>query len=226
MYALDSMTKVGIKNKNGESLKAGDLLPIAYTEEEVNSIKEIIGMLYGYYNHEEKTSFQAGAYAKLFMEFKTYLVGEIKHYFALPNSKTSIGKIEHITDGIPTKEHPNGSPLYVYHDPVGDIDIYTTDSVDKEGNPLRPLYGWVAHPIEGLINSTLLCVRDLWTEEGRARLRANKQRRANAEAFLLRMLLANLLAALLALIFKPKNAGSEKELVDAANLSMHLAGMV
>jgi len=56
-WALASMTKAGIKNKNGLQLQYGDMLPIAYTVEEVNSIKELTGMLYGYYNHEEKTGF-------------------------------------------------------------------------------------------------------------------------------------------------------------------------
>jgi hypothetical protein len=57
------MTKAGITKPDGSTLKYGDMLPIAYTVEETNSIKELTGMLYGYYNHEERTSFQTGTYS-------------------------------------------------------------------------------------------------------------------------------------------------------------------
>jgi hypothetical protein len=63
LWALQSFEKAGIKNENGQPLKEGDNLPIAYTVEETNSIKETTGMLYGYYNHEERTSSQTGAYS-------------------------------------------------------------------------------------------------------------------------------------------------------------------
>jgi hypothetical protein len=79
------------------------------------------------------------------MAFKTYIVGELKYYFALPNSKTSVGKVGHITDGIPTKEHPNGSPLYIQKDVATGLEIYTTEAFDKNGNANRPHYGWVAN---------------------------------------------------------------------------------
>ena len=132
---MQSFEKAGIKNPDGTPLKEGDDLPIAYTVEETNSIKEITGMLYGYYNHEERTSFQTGTYSQLFMAFKTYIVGELKYYFGLPNGKTSVGKVGHITDGIPTKEHPNGSPLYIQKDGATGLEIYTTEAFDKNGNP-------------------------------------------------------------------------------------------
>lgn len=213
-WALDSMTKAGITKPDGLTLKYGDMLPIAYTVEETNSIKELTGMLYGYYNHEEKTSFQTGTYSHLFMAFKTYLAGELKHYFALPNAKTSMGKVTHITDGIPTKEHPNGSPLYIQYDEVTDIEIYTTEQYDKSGKPNKPHYGWVASPQEGLVTSLLICIGDVFTEKGRQDLRTNKRRRQNAELFLFRAILFGLFASLFALLLK----GADDE--TAAGLSI------
>lgn len=177
LWALQSFEKAGIRNPDGTPLKEGDNLPIAYTVEETNSIKEITGMLYGYYNHEERTSFQMGTYSQLFMAFKTYLVGELKYYFALPNSKTSVGKVGHITDGIPTKEHPNGSPLYIKTDPHTGLEIYTIEPVDKDGKPNRPHYGWIADQSEGLFTSFLVCLGDIFTSKGRQDLMNNKKRR-------------------------------------------------
>lgn len=225
-YALDSFNKVGIKNRNGQALKYGDLLPIAYTVEETNSIKEITGMLYGYYNHEEKTSFQTGTYSQLFMAFKTYLAGELKYYFALPNGKTSVGKIAQITDGIPTEEHPEGSPLYIQHDDVTDLDIYTTEKYDKNGNANDPYYGWTSNQIEGLITSTIICLGDIFTERGREDLRTNKRRRKNAEMFLLRMLIALLLGSLGILIKAKNDSKEQKDAQKGLNLTLNVLNKV
>lgn len=202
LWALQSFEKAGIKNENGQPLKEGDDLPIAYTVEETNSIKETTGMLYGYYNHEERTSFQTGTYSQLFMAFKTYIVGELKYYFALPNSKTSVGKVGHITDGIPTKEHPNGSPLYIQKDSITGLEIYTTEAFDKNGNANRPHYGWVANQSEGLFTSFLICLGDLFTSEGRKDLATNKERRQRMELFLIRAIIFALLASLFASLKK------------------------
>lgn len=211
-WALDSMTKAGIRNKNGQPLRYGDMLPIAYTVEETNSIKELTGMLYGYYNHEEKTSFQTATYSHMFMAFKTYLAGELKHYFALPNAKTSMGKVAHITDGVPTNEHPEGSPVYIHYDPVLDIETYTLDKFDANGNPNKPHYGWVASPQEGLVTSLLICIGDVFTEKGRQDLRTNKRRRQNAELFLLRSILFGLFASLFAMLLKGADDDTAKSL--------------
>lgn len=196
LWALQSFEKAGIKKPDGTPLKEGDDLPIAYTVEETNSIKEITGMLYGYYNHEERTSFQTGTYSQLFMAFKTYIVGELKYYFGLPNSKTSVGKVGHITDGIPTKEHPNGSPLYIQKDNNTGLEIYTTEAFDKNGNPNTPHYGWIGDPSEGLFTSFLICLGDIFTSKGRKDLMTNKRRRQRAELFLIRAIIFALLAAL------------------------------
>lgn len=199
-YALQAFQQIGITNKDGSALKEGDDLPMAYTPQETNSLKEVVGMLYGYYNHEEKTSFQMGTYANLFMAFKTYLAGELKHYFALPNGKTSRGKIAQITDGIPTAEHPEGSLLYEKEDPETGLITYVTNEYNEDGTINRPHMGWVANPTEGLVTSLLICMGDCFSAKGREDLRTNKARRRNAELFLLRMLIMSLFASVIALL--------------------------
>lgn len=211
IYCLESFVKAGFKKADGTAYKYGDKLPIAYTVNETNSIKEITGMLYGYYNHEEKTGFQAGTYAHLFMSFKTYLAGELKYYFALPGGKSSIGKIAHMTDGIPTEQYPNGTPLYRQWDEVSETFITTTDVFNKEGQPNEPIYGWVGDTKEGLVTSLLMCIGDIFSEEGRKDLRENKARRRNAEIFLLRLLFQAIFGTILALLL----TGGEDEDVDA-----------
>lgn len=222
--ALLEFQQLGITKKDGTPLVNGEDLPMAYTPKEVNSLKEVVGMLYGYYNHEEKTSFQTGTYANLFMAFKTYLVGELKHYFALPNGKTSRGKYIHITDGIPTKEHPEGSPLYEKTDEETGLVTYTTDHYNADGSENAAHIGWTATPTEGLLVSFLACGADCFTARGREDLRTNKARRRNAELFLLRMLWGSVIAAVLAMLFVGDDDADETTL--AAQYALDIAQKV
>lgn len=220
-YNLQSMIEAGLTNPDGTPLKFGDDLPIAYTPKETNSIKELTGMLYGYYNHEEKTSFQTGTYSQLFMAFKTYLAGEIKHYFALPNANTSRGKVAQLTDGIPTESNPNGSLLWEQVDAETGLVKIVTNQFNEDGSENAPHVGWVATPQEGLFVSAMKCLADIFTEEGRKDLRTNKFRRRQAELFLIRMLMASVFAALGVLIFG--NTDKDDEHAQAALYALDIA---
>lgn len=204
-WAIQSFIKNEFKNADGTLIKEGDPLPIAYTVEETNSIKEIVGMLYGYYNHEERTSFQTGSWSQLFLSFKTYLAGELKHYFALPNSKTSIGRVEHVKDAT-------GQLLYKKIDEATGVEFITTEDTGI------PYYNWTGHPIEGLITSTFMCGIDLFTKEGREDLKYNVRRRRNMEAFLLRMLIASLFGSIIAMLIKGSNKETDKSTKIALNM--------
>lgn len=111
------------------------------------------------------------------MSFKTYLAGEIKHYFALPNANTSRGKVTQLTDGIPTENNPNGSLLWEQVDTKTGLVKIVTNQFNEDGSENAPHVGWVASPQEGLFVSAMKCFADIFTEEGRKDLRTNKFRR-------------------------------------------------
>lgn len=220
-WAFDSLVKAGLTHPDGTPLQHGEDLPIAYTVEETNSVKELVGMIYGYYNHEEKTSFQTGSYANLFMAFKTYIVGELKHYFALPGGKTSIGKLAQMRDGIATKDNPEGSLLYEKEDEKSGLVTYVTNRYNEDGSENKPYLKWTAYPPEGIFTSCLICFGDIFTKQGREDLRKNKKRRKNAEIFLLRALFASLFGSIIALIF----SGSEKD-AKSTQMALNIASKV
>jgi hypothetical protein len=84
-------------------------------------MKELIGLLYGYFNHEEKSIFQSETFSSLFMAFKTYWNSEWRYYFGMPNKNTSRGKVEHAKD-------PEGNLLYEEIDEATGVKFITTNA--------------------------------------------------------------------------------------------------
>lgn len=190
MWALNEFQKENIPNLEGEPLKSGDKLPRAYTGKETNSMKELIGLLYGYFNHEEKSIFQSETFSSLFMAFKTYWNSEWRYYFGMPNKNTSRGKVEHAKD-------PEGNLLYEEIDEATGVKFITTNAQNSKGEDNRAIMDWVATPTEGIAISFTKCIADLFTAEGRERLKNNPQQRKNAYIFLFRMLYWGFIAALM-----------------------------
>lgn len=143
-----------INTKTGEKLKMGDDLPMAYTPKERNSIKEQIGSLYGYYDHEEKPLFQSDTWYNMFMQFTTYIPGELKRWFNT-GKNSSIGSYVQLKD-------EQGNLLYVYQDPETLLDKITTES-EIDGVKLQPYTKWEGHQVEGLMISLLKTCHDLCT---------------------------------------------------------------
>lgn len=194
-WSLNEFQKQGFTNAEGEPLKKGDPLPMGYTDKEVNSMKEIIGLLYGYFNHEEKNIFQSETFSALFMAFKTYWNAEWRYYFGLPNKNTSRGKLEYVRDA-------EGNILYSQEDENLGISFTTTKPsyINSKGEEVEntAIIDFTGTPTEGIAISFTKCLFDLFTPEGRERLKANPTQRKQAYIFLIRMLYWLLVGSLLA----------------------------
>lgn len=152
---MNDFIDAGFTNPDGSKLEMGQDLPMAYTPRERDSIKEQIGALYGYYDHEEKALGQSGTWYNLFMQFTTYLPGDVKRFFST-GKNSMVGSYVHIKDA-------EGNLLYVDQDPITHLDILTTESVNKEGKELQPYTKWEGHQVEGLFISLLKTCHDLAT---------------------------------------------------------------
>lgn len=194
-WSLNEFQKQGFTNAEGEPLKKGDPLPMGYTDKEVNSMKEIIGLLYGYFNHEEKNIFQSETFSALFMAFKTYWNAEWRYYFGTPNKNTSRGKLEYVRDA-------EGNILYSQEDENLGISFTTTKAsyINSKGEEVEntAIVDFTGTPTEGIAISFTKCLFDLFTPEGRERLKANPTQRKQAYIFLIRMLYWLLVGNLLA----------------------------
>ena len=102
---MNDFIDAGFTNPDGSKLEMGQDLPMAYTPRERDSIKEQIGALYGYYDHEEKALGQSGTWYNLFMQFTTYLPGDVKRFFST-GKNSMVGSYVHIKDA-------EGNLLYV-----------------------------------------------------------------------------------------------------------------
>lgn len=137
-------------NDSGQSVayskdpKNWGMIPDPYTTQQLNSLKEQIGMMYGFYNHEERDYAAFASYKRWYMQFMTWLPGELRRYFA-SGTESSVGKVTHLTD-------VEGKLLYWKRLSDG-TRVKITESVDENGNQLEPVYGWQAHPVVGLFIS-------------------------------------------------------------------------
>lgn len=184
---LQQLKKEGFKYlETGENGQFSIDLPVAYSQQEMNSFKEQVGMLFGYYSHEERTSVQKGLYWFLQTQFQTFLPGQWKYYFAPGNIDSSVGKTMHMVDPI-TKEG-----LY-YKNEEGLVKI-VKESELALSERTNPVYQFVHEPVEGVCISTLKTLNEIcsgkWDSEN------NKDRHRRAGLFLFNFLLSLMLKAL------------------------------
>lgn len=125
-----------------------DALPDAYTSKQLMAIKEQIGMLYGMYDHQEKTSFENQTWWQLMTAMLTYLPGEIHKYFMKPG-QSSIGAYRQLS---------NDKGELLYFDENGNI---TTEKKNSQGKYNKPYVEWSGEPVQGLYYSTLSTVGKL-----------------------------------------------------------------
>lgn len=140
-YYITSFNDSGYSIPYSKDPKDWGMIPDAYTTEQINSLKEQIGMMYGFYNHEERDQSAQGTFKRLYFEFLTWLPGELRRYFA-SGKNSSVGKIAHL-------KTIDGKLLYWKRLDDG-TRIKVTDSMDEKGNALEPVYGWQAEPVVGL----------------------------------------------------------------------------
>lgn len=211
---MQQFASEGWKNPDGSPLNWGqnmdaqgrpiyDPFPRAYTAQEQDSIKEQIGLIYGYYGHEERANVQKGWWWTMYTQFLTYLPSEIRKYLAPGNIESSVGKTVQLKDPV------SGKKLYWQEDPdthmkrkvVAGTNGISEEGFDESGKALEPVLGWQSNPIEGLAISTAktlgqVCRRD-W--EG---LKANPQQIRNTELFLFNLLFGFLIASIIAALLE------------------------
>lgn len=119
-----------------------DPLPAAYTSKQLMAIKEQIGMLYGFYDHQEKTNFENGTWWQVMTSMLTYLPGEVHKYF-MKKGQNSIGSYQHIR---------NAEGQLLYYDENGNV---TTEKKNQTGRFNRPVLEWTGDQVQGLAISTL-----------------------------------------------------------------------
>lgn len=197
---MDDFIAAGFTKADGTLLQKGDDLPQAYTPRERNSIKEQIGALYGYYDHEEKALVQSGTWYNLFMQFVTYLPGDVKRWFNT-GKNSSVGSYVHLKD-------EQGNLLYVYQDALG-LDVVTTDKNANRGNVL-PYTKWEGHQVEGLAISLFKTAHDLCTLDFK-HLQENPQQYKNAMLALFQLIFASLIGTFFLMLFTD-GSGKKKDM--------------
>lgn len=196
LYRMNQFEKEGWKNPDGTNLQFTkghyDSFPRCYTTAEMRSYKEQIGLIYGYYSHQERASMQKGLWWFLYTQFLTFLPAEVRRNLAIGN-KSSIMKT------IQEKDYITGKPLYWEEDETG-LMHKSENAFDKNGNPNRKVLTDLICPREGLFISTLWTVNKILRLDTDA-IKNNPQRLKNTTMWIFNHLLFALFAAIIALIF-------------------------
>lgn len=196
LYRMQQFEKEGWKNPDGSYLHYSkghyDSFPRCYTTAEMRSYKEQIGLIYGYYSHQERASIQKGLWWHLYTQFLTFLPAEVRRNLAI-GTKSSIFKTVQEKDGI------TGKPLFWEADETGLL-RKTENEYDKEGNPNRKVLTDLICPREGLFISTLWTLNKLFRLDAKA-IKQNPQRLKNSTMWLFNHLLFALMCMILKTIF-------------------------
>lgn len=143
-YYLTAFNDFGHSIAYSKNPKDWGMIPDPYTTKQISSLKEQIGMMYGFYNHEERDLAAFASWKRFYLQFMTWLPGELRRYFA-SGKESSVGKVAHLTD-------VEGKLLYWERLDDG-TRVKTTKSTDENGNQLDPVYGWQDLPVVGLFTS-------------------------------------------------------------------------
>lgn len=202
----------GWLNDKGGPLQTGELdangkrqydsFPRAYTQQEADSAKEQIGLQYAYYGHEERANVQKGWWWTMYTQFMTWLPSEIRRYFANGKTKSSIGKLEHLTD-------QNGKKLYWKTEKsgmqrkvaAGENGVSEQGIDQATGKALEPVQEYQYHPLEGLAVSTAKTLGQIVRRDW-ASLKSNPQQIRNTELFFFNLLFGALVGLLIKLLME------------------------
>lgn len=153
-YKIAQFKKEGYANLTANDIDGYSPLPQCYTLQEMDSLKEQIGMLYGYYSHEERASMQKGISWLMHTQFLTFLPGEVRKYLASGNYDSCVGRTVHLIDPISKKK------LYYVMNEAGFHEKVTEDKI-KPGQEAEPVMEFVHTPVEGLLVSTIKTFADI-----------------------------------------------------------------
>ena len=203
-----------LKNDGHTTLKGGENgefsynIPLAYSTQEMDSFKEQVGMIFGYYSHEERTNTQKGLSWLLHTQFMTFMPGEIRKYLASGKHESSAGKVVHMIDPVTHEK------LYYVTNEAG-LDVMLRESEVNPQDRTKPVVQFTYVPLEGLLVSTLKTLNEIFTGKWDSELNRDRHNRAKLFLFnfLLGLLLKGLWGFLIALGIDAKNASKEYRVI-------------
>lgn len=134
---------------DGLSLKEGDDLPFAYTQDEVLAIKTLSDLVYGYYDHDGRMQAEKTFMGALLGQFKTFLSATRNAYLLEPKNYGLAGRTQ--------AKDENGELLW-YKDII-DEDGNTKTIVTTENTGI-PVDTWQDRYLEGIFYT----LKDAWRE--------------------------------------------------------------
>lgn len=143
-----------VHNPDGSLFEIGQDLPAAYTNKEMESMKSLCDLIYGYYNNEKKSMIHATFLGGLFMQMKTYWSGK-KNQYLNPGGVRIMGHWEQLKDA-------EGNDLYYQTDEEGHINR-DVPPVPKEQvlnqDMLIPFTQWKGQWQEGIVMTIANSIR-------------------------------------------------------------------
>ena len=156
-YRIQQFQKEGYSDLTAENAVDGfSKLPRCYTQQEMASFKEQVGVLYGFYSLEERTNVQRGISWLLHTQFLTFLPGELRKYLATGNFASSVGKTVHLVDNV------TGEKLYYKTMEDGVTKKVTEKELDSNDVKV-PVIEFTFVPQEGLMVSFIKASKDILT---------------------------------------------------------------
>jgi hypothetical protein len=130
-------------------------LPGAYTTLEMESMKSLCDLIYGYYSHEKKSLIHYTMLGSMFMQMKTYWSGKKNQYLA-PGGVRVRGNWEYI-------KNSDGEQMYYQVDEQGNI-LYDKEPTTADSGV--PVVQWRGQWQEGIIVTMADIMRNVYTKNG------------------------------------------------------------
>lgn len=170
--------------EQGTSLKEGDALPDAYTNQEITSFKNIADSIYGAYNQSTKAKYENIAIGRNFALFSTWMNGTVDNYL----KSTQLADSYHVE--IETR---NGKALY--WNKQGEA-----VTLEEGGDKDCPVLKYVPDIVQGILYTVKDTFKEFYyngTDGVKINILQNKQQRANLKKLLSDLLMALLVAGLM-----------------------------
>ena len=221
-----------LKQRNSERIRAGfepyqegDIIDMAYSEQERSSFKSFTDTVYGYYDADSQAEWHKTWYGIMYLQFLQFWPGKMSLWFGSGNKNrmSPMGyhtqKVVEVLDGENRKKK-----IKKWRKEVLDNNgaVIGFDEVDEDTGD--PVLEWVGTPQEGLAISMLLTVKDIlkgdWTHIKDEELRTRRALYGLADGLLM-MLIFGMISALLAGIIEENGtdgiSGSTLEFINSAN---------
>lgn len=149
----------GTSNPDGTLFQIGQDLPAAYTSKEMESMKSLCDLTYGYYTNENKAMVHSTFLGGLWMQMKTYWSGKKNQYLNSGGVRV-LGHWEQLQDS-------DGNPLYYQTDDQGNIlhdePPVSQDQVNNQ-QVLIPFTQWKGQWQEGIILTVSKSIRGMFKD--------------------------------------------------------------